>query len=64
VIPGWTDALLNMKVGDTWRVWIPEELAYKGAPNRPQGMLVFDMQLIAAEKKAAAPRPKIQATPK
>jgi FKBP-type peptidyl-prolyl cis-trans isomerase len=61
VIAGWTDALTNMKVGDTWRVWIPEELAYKGNPSKPQGMLVFDMQLIAAEKKAAPQRPKIQA---
>jgi FKBP-type peptidyl-prolyl cis-trans isomerase len=60
VIAGWTDALLHMNVGDTWRVWIPEELAYKGAPNRPQGMLVFDVQLLEAQPPAppAGPHPR------
>jgi len=56
VIPGWTDALLQMVVGDKWRIWIPEELAYKGAPNRPQGMLVFDVELLGIE--AGPPRPQ------
>jgi peptidylprolyl isomerase len=28
------------------RFWIPEELAYKGQPGRPQGMLVFDVELL------------------
>lgn len=59
VIAGWTDALLEMVVGDKWRVWIPEELAYKGAPNRPQGMLVFDVELLeiqAAPARKAPPK--------
>jgi len=46
VVAGWTDVLLLMSVGDTWRIWIPEALAYKGAPQRPAGMLVFDLELI------------------
>lgn len=54
VIAGWTDALLEMPVGSTWRVWIPEELAYKGAPGRPQGMLVFDMELLEIAPPAPA----------
>jgi FKBP-type peptidyl-prolyl cis-trans isomerase len=45
VIPGWTDGLQVMKVGESTRFWIPEELAYKGAPGRPAGMLVFDVTL-------------------
>lgn len=49
MIPGWTDALLGMAVGDRVRMWIPEELAYKGAPGRPAGMLVFDVELIAIQ---------------
>jgi peptidylprolyl isomerase len=57
VIPGWTDALIGMVVGDKWRVWIPEELAYKGAPNRPQGMLVFDVELLGID---AAPAPQVK----
>jgi FKBP-type peptidyl-prolyl cis-trans isomerase len=52
VISGWTDGIPVMSIGDKFRFWIPEELAYKGAPNRPQGMLVFDIELL--EIKAAA----------
>ena len=47
VIAGWTDGLQVMSVGDKVRFWIPEELAYKGQPGRPQGMLVFDVELLA-----------------
>jgi len=46
VIAGWTDGIQVMTVGDKVRFWIPEELAYKGAPGRPQGMLVFDVELL------------------
>jgi peptidylprolyl isomerase len=46
VIPGWTEALQLMVEGETTRVWIPEELAYKGQPGRPAGMLVFDVELL------------------
>ena len=46
VIPGWTDGLQTMVVGEKTRFWIPEELAYKGRPNAPQGMLVFDVELL------------------
>jgi peptidylprolyl isomerase len=47
LIPGWVDAIPEMSVGDKVRFWIPEELAYKGRPGTPQGMLVFDVELIA-----------------
>jgi peptidylprolyl isomerase len=46
VIPGWTEGLQLMVTGEKRRLWIPEELAYKGQPGRPQGMLVFDVELI------------------
>ena len=46
VIPGWTDVLQVMTPGDRIRAWIPEALAYEGRPGRPQGMLVFDIELI------------------
>jgi peptidylprolyl isomerase len=51
VIPGWTDAIPVMSVGDKVRFWIPEELAYKGRSGMPAGMLVFDVELL--EIKAA-----------
>ena len=46
VIPGWTEGLQLMVEGERTRFWIPEELAYKGKAGRPQGMLVFDVQLL------------------
>jgi peptidylprolyl isomerase len=46
VIPGWTEALQLMVEGEKRRIWIPEKLAYAGAPGAPQGMLVFDVELI------------------
>jgi peptidylprolyl isomerase len=46
VVAGWTDAIPLMSVGDRWRLWIPEPLAYKGKPGKPKGMLVFEVELI------------------
>ena len=46
VIAGWTEGLQLMSKGDSYRFWIPEELAYKGMPGRPAGMLVFDVELL------------------
>ena len=49
VIPGWTEGLQLMVVGEQRRFWIPEKLAYKGAAGAPKGMLVFDVELIGFE---------------
>jgi peptidylprolyl isomerase len=46
VIVGWTEAIPLMSVGDRYRFWVPDELAYKGSPGKPQGMLVFDIELV------------------
>ncbi len=46
VIPGWTEGLQLLVEGDKVRLWIPEQLAYKGQPGAPAGMLVFDVELI------------------
>jgi peptidylprolyl isomerase len=46
VIAGWTEGLQLMVEGERRRFWIPESLAYKGQPGSPQGMLVFDVELI------------------
>jgi FKBP-type peptidyl-prolyl cis-trans isomerase len=51
VIPGWTEGLQVMTVGEKTRFWIPDELAYKGKPGRPQGMLVFDVELLEIDPK-------------
>ncbi len=62
VIKGWTDGLQTMVVGDKTRFWIPEALAYKDQPGRPQGMLVFDVELL--EIIASPKRPKRPKRPK
>jgi len=50
VIPGWTEALMLMKEGDTFELAIPSELAYgaQGAGNTitPHSTLKFKVQLI------------------
>ncbi|MDA1305907.1 MAG: FKBP-type peptidyl-prolyl cis-trans isomerase [Acidobacteria bacterium] len=46
VIPGWTEGVQLMVVGEKRRFWIPSELAYAGQPGSPQGMLVFDVELL------------------
>lgn len=47
VIPGWTEGMQLMVVGEERRFWIPEEIAYRGQPGKPAGTLVFDIELIA-----------------
>lgn len=49
VIAGWTEGLQLMVVGEERRFWIPVELAYKGRPGKPPGMLVFDVELLAVQ---------------
>jgi peptidylprolyl isomerase len=47
VIPGWSEGVQLMVEGEKRRLWIPEELAYKGQPGAPAGMLVFDIELLS-----------------
>lgn len=46
LIPGWIEGIQLMVVGEKRRMWIPSKLAYDGAPGAPQGMLVFDIELL------------------
>ena len=59
VIAGWTEGVQLMVVGEKRRFWIPEDLAYGGAPGRPAGMLVFDVELLDIQK--APPMPEAPA---
>jgi peptidylprolyl isomerase len=49
VIAGFAEALQLMAQGDRYRIWIPENLAYQGRPGAPQGMLVFEIELLRIE---------------
>ena len=46
VIAGWTEGVQLMVKGEKTRFWIPQNLAYKGQSGAPQGMLVFDVELL------------------
>lgn len=51
VIPGWTEALQLMHVGDRWRIWLPPDLAYgTRSPSDaipPNSALEFEVELLA-----------------
>ena len=47
VIRGWTEGVQLMVVGEKRRFWVPQDLAYRGRPGAPAGMLVFDIELLS-----------------
>ena len=49
LMEGLTLGIQLMVEGETRRLWIPEKLAYGGMRGAPQGMLVFDVELIKIE---------------
>jgi FKBP-type peptidyl-prolyl cis-trans isomerase FklB len=53
VIPGWTEALQLMKVGDKWKLALPSELAYGKdgfGPIPPDTVLLFEVELLEIVK--------------
>ena len=55
VIKGWQEALQLMKVGDKWKVYVPQDIAYGqrgagGGAIPPFSALIFEMELLAIEK--------------
>lgn len=50
VIPGWTEGLQYMKVGDHWQLFVPSELGYgdhgAGGVIGPNATLVFEVKLL------------------
>jgi FKBP-type peptidyl-prolyl cis-trans isomerase len=60
VIPGWSEALQLMQVGDKWKLFIGPDLAYgdRGIdPVEPGSLLVFEVELIGVTKAAADEEP-------
>ena len=68
VIEGWLEGVKLMVEGEKTRFWIPVEMAYKNIPDRPAGMLVFDIELVEfvtppPKKRVEAVTPPIEVTP-
>jgi FKBP-type peptidyl-prolyl cis-trans isomerase len=60
VIKGWQEALVMMRPGAHWELFVPPELAYGPAP-RPgipaNSALIFDIEVLSAKSKPAAAAP-------
>ncbi len=63
VIKGWGEGVQLMVSGEKRRFWIPQELAYKGQAGRPQGMLVFDVELLEIVPSPRIAPPDVAAPP-
>ncbi len=53
VIPGWKEALLLMKEGSKWQLFVPPELAYgdrTAGVIPPNSALVFEMELVSVKE--------------
>jgi FKBP-type peptidyl-prolyl cis-trans isomerase FklB len=59
VIKGWQEALVMMKPGAKWQLFIPPELAYGPRGQQkipPNSLLIFDLNVISAEAAGAPPK--------
>lgn len=68
VVKGWQEALVLMKPGSKWQLFVPPELAYDATPRPgiPAGsLLIFDVELISVKSSAtsSAPAPAEAAPP-
>ena len=65
VIRGWTEALMQMKVGSKWQLFVPSELAYgeRGRPGiQPNSVLTFEVELVSIDHQPP-PAPAASANP-
>jgi FKBP-type peptidyl-prolyl cis-trans isomerase FklB len=66
VIKGWQEALVLMKPGAKWQLFVPPELAYDTSPRPgiPAGSLLnFEVELVSVKSNEAAPSAAAPAAP-
>jgi FKBP-type peptidyl-prolyl cis-trans isomerase len=63
VMAGWRECVLLMTIGEKRRCWLPEEIAYRNQPGRPDGMVVFDIELLDTRRNPTVPPPDVKAPP-
>jgi FKBP-type peptidyl-prolyl cis-trans isomerase len=66
VIKGWQEALVMMKPGAKWTLFVPPDLAYGSSPKPgiPGGsLLVFDVELVSVKPSGATAAPPAAAKP-
>ena len=60
LIPGWIDALQQMRPGDEWIIYVPPSLGYgadQKGPIPPNSVLVFRLELLSVGGAAAGNGP-------
>lgn len=64
VVSGFSEGLQLMSVGDKYKFYIPQELAYgvhgAGEDIKPFSALVFEVELVSIQPKPATPAPQFQ----
>jgi FKBP-type peptidyl-prolyl cis-trans isomerase len=66
VIQGWQEALVMMKPGAKWQLFVPPDLAYGPSPKPgiPGGsLLIFEVELMSVKPRSAPPAPTSNTKP-
>ncbi len=63
VLPGMKEGIMMMTVGEKRRFWMPANIAFNNAPGKPQGMCVFEIELLDVQPGAAAAAATATAAP-
>jgi FKBP-type peptidyl-prolyl cis-trans isomerase len=67
VIKGWQEALVMMKPGAKWQLFVPPDLAYGSSPKPgiPGGsLLIFDVEMVSVKSSGATAAPPAHPTDK
>jgi len=63
VLAGWSEGVQMMVKGEKRRLWVPEKLAFNGAPGKEKGMVVFDIELLDVKASPTAAPPDVSRPP-